>query len=102
RSLTDQAEPVEGMAERHRDLLLAYAGAHLRATSLGRELPWSVEVTDATGHPSDDGPRVRFRFVLRAPRGEASSSVRLDDDLVAHEVVSHHTAVYVRSDWATG
>lgn len=100
--LAREGEPIEGTVERHRDMLLAYAGAHLRATSGDRGRPWSVEVLDVTGHASDDGPRALFRFVLRAPEGEASSSIRLDDDIVAHEVISHYTTVFVRSDWAAG
>jgi hypothetical protein len=102
RPLGHGGEPAPARVHRHRDLLRAYAGAHLRVTSVSPERPWSVDVVDVTGQPSDDGPRALFRFVLRAPDGEASGSIRLDDDIVTHEIGSHSTTVHVRSDWAAG
>lgn len=102
RTLAEEGEPAESIARRHGDLLRAYAGSHLRARPAGGEEPWSVEVTDVRGHASDDGPRALFRFTLRSPHAEAAGSIQLHDDIVAHEVVSHYTAIYVRSDWAAG
>jgi hypothetical protein len=95
-------EPVAAAVQRHRDLLRAYAAAHLRVTSPGPDLPWSVDVVDVAGHTAEDGPRALFRFAARAPEGHASGSVRLDDDLVVHEIGSHYATVHVRSDWAAG
>lgn len=100
--LGHEGEPAPAVVQRHRDMLRAYARAHLRVTSVGPELPWSVDVVDVTGHASDDGPRALFRFVAHAPEGEASGSIRLDDDLVMHEVASHVATVHVRSDWSVG
>jgi hypothetical protein len=102
RPLGHEGEPAPAMVQRHRDMLRAYAGAHLRVTSVGPELPWSVEVVDVTGHASDDGPRALFHFVVHAPKGEASGSIRLDDDIVLHEVASHYTTVHVRSSFPAG
>jgi hypothetical protein len=53
RRLAEAGESPEGAVGRHRDLLRAYAGEHLRASSAGGGRPWGVEVTDVTGHPSD-------------------------------------------------
>src|SRR5262245_48181368 len=102
RPLGYEGEPAPEFVQRHRDMLRAYAGAHLRVTSVGAEQPWSVDVVDVTGHASDDGPRALFRFVAHPPEGEASGSIRLDDDIVTHEVASHYTTVHVRSDWSAG
>jgi len=82
-------------------MLRAYAAAHVRVTTEG-DAPWAASVTSVEGHASNDGPRARFRIALHAPRDEASRSVRIHADIVAHEVVSHYTMVYVRSDWAAG
>lgn len=100
--LGHEGEPAPAVVQRHRDMLRAYARAHLRVTSVGPGLPWSVDVVDVTGHASDDGPRALFRFVVHAPEGEASGSIRLDDDIVTHEIASHHTTVHVRSDGSAG
>jgi hypothetical protein len=61
-----------------------------------------VDVTDITGHVANDGPRVAFHYRALAPAGQTSISVRIHDDLVAHEVVSHYTQIFVRSDWSGG
>lgn len=99
--LVQEGEPPESVVDRHNALLRAYAGQHLHASSAGGR-PWGVELSDVSGHPSDDGPRALFRFTLRPPEGEASGSLQLHDDIVAHEVVSHYTTIYLRSDWAAG
>src|SRR5262249_20980073 len=102
RMLINEGESATDVVKRHSDSLRDYACAHLRATSADGDRPWIAEVLDVTGHSADDGPRARFRFALHAPEGEGSRSVRLHDDIVAHEVISHYTAIYVRSDWAAG
>jgi len=101
-TLWEEGARPEDIVGRHEEFLRTYAKAHVQATSIDGGHPWIVDVLDVTGHPADDGPRARFRFALRAPEGEASSSIHLHDDLVAHEVISHYTSVYVRSDWAAG
>ncbi|MDC0710404.1 HupE/UreJ family protein [Stigmatella sp. ncwal1] len=95
-------ESAADVVRRHSGLLRAYAGEHLRVTAVGGAQPWEVDVVEITGHASDDGPRALFRFEVRAPPGEASASVHLHDDIVAHEVVTHYTTVYLRSEWAAG
>ncbi|HEX4341025.1 MAG TPA: HupE/UreJ family protein [Polyangiaceae bacterium] len=102
RPLYDDGESPEDAVRNREAMLRAYGAEHLQATSLEGGAPWSVEVTGVTGHPSNDGPRALFRYELRAPHDDASGSVRLHDDLVTHEVVSHYTTVYVRTDWAAG
>lgn len=102
RRLVEPDETPEQTVHRQRELLRAYAARHLRVVSEGGSVPWQVRVLEVTGHAADDGPRARFRFALLATKGEASGSVRLVDDIVAHEVVSHYLTVYVRSDWAAG
>lgn len=102
RPLGHEGEPASALVQRHRDMLRAYARAHLRVTSVGSERPWSVDVVDVTGHASDDGPRALFVFAAHAPEGEASGSIRLDDDIVTHEIASHHATVHVRSGGSAG
>jgi hypothetical protein len=99
RRLAQPGEAAARLALRHEAALRAYAAAHMQARS---QAPWSVEVVDVAGHDAADGPRVRFRFVLRAPAGEAGRSLELRDDIVAHEVVSHYIVMYLRSDWSAG
>ena len=95
-------ETAESAVARHDALLRSYASQHLRAISSGSQVAWRVQVASLVGYSASDGPRATFRFVLTAPAGEASKSVDLHDDIVAHEVVSHYTMIYVRSDWAAG
>lgn len=102
RTLALPGESALAIVGRHADMLRAYAAAHLRASGAANALAWQVAVLDVSGHDAADGPRALFRFGLRAPAGDASGSLNLHDDIVAHEVVSHYTAVYVRSDWAAG
>lgn len=102
RRLAEEGESPEAIVRRHGELLRSYAGVHLRAMSVGSDAPWRAEVLAVTGHAAADGPRARFRFALRAPAGQASRSVRLHDAIVAHEVISHYTTIYLRSDWAVG
>jgi hypothetical protein len=101
-ALPQERESAANIVSGHEQLLRTYAGAHLRATSAPRNAVWSVAVVDVTGHDASDGPRALFHFVLHAPAGEAAHSLNLHDDIVAHEVVSHYTAMYVRSDWSAG
>jgi hypothetical protein len=91
-----------GVVRRHHEVLRAYAAQHLRVTAAGSQRPWEVEVVELTGHAAEDGPRAVFRFAVRAPKGEASASLHLHDDIISHEVISHYTTVYLRSDWASG
>jgi len=102
RQLVNAGESAAAAVLRQEALLREYAGQHVRATSVGSAQPWRSSVLEVSGHDADDGPRARFRFALAAPGGVAPGSIALHDDLVAHEVISHYTAVYVRSDWATG
>lgn len=88
--------PVPQEAVAGDEELRAYAELRLHAG------PWSVELVDVVGHPSADGPRARFRFVLHELLGDTSPSIVLRDDIVADEILSHYTMVYVRSDWAAG
>lgn len=101
-ALYREGESPEQMAVRLQSFLRAYAAKHIVFTSQNGKVRWPTQIQNATGHMADDGPRVRFYFRVHAPPGEASHSVRLHDDLIAHEVVSHYTHVYVRSDWAAG
>lgn len=99
------ARPSESPAEsvnRERAVLLGYAALHVRASSLPSGARWAVSGVTVTGHDAEDGPRALFSFVLHAPAAQAATSLQLHDDLVAHEVVSHYTTVFVRSDWAAG
>lgn len=95
-------EPAEHTVARHQALLARYAAQHLNASSATSGAPWQVAVQEVVGFPYKDGPRALFRFALTAPPGEAAASLVLNDDLVAHEVVTHYTLVYVKSDWAAG
>lgn len=101
RRLLEEGESPAQMLLREGSSLQTYALEHLSVVTQGKETPWAVEITRLTGHVAEDGARVVFRFVARAPHGEASTSVRIHDDLVAHEVVSHYTQIYVRHDWFT-
>jgi hypothetical protein len=101
-TLAREGDLAASVVNRHADNLRTYAAAHVQATSVPGARAWEVSVVDVTGHDASDGPRALFRFALRAPEGEASASLHLHDDLIAHEVVSHYIAVYVRSDWAVG
>jgi hypothetical protein len=92
---------AETVIAEHGDQLKRYAAEHLRMTAEdGRA--WRVEVHGLEPHEAADGPRVKFLFDLAAPQGAGPSSVRLYDDIVLHEVVSHYTTVYARRDWALG
>lgn len=102
RQLVAEGETPAATVGRLHDFLRAYASQHLQAFSVDDGSPWSVDVADVVGHDGADGPRATFRFALRAPPGKASGSVRIHDDLVAHEVVTHYTTVFVRTDWASG
>lgn len=99
-SLIKKGESPEQSVDRQRELLRAYAARHLTASSDSKS--WQTTVLDVRGHAADDGPRVLIRFALVAAEGTASRSLRLHDDLVTHEVVSHYLTVYVRSDWSQG
>ena len=66
------------------------------------EHPWSIDDVSVEGFDAEYGPRVRFRFHLRPPSSQSSASVRLEDDIIVHEVKSHYTVVYVRRDFSTG
>lgn len=101
-TLWTDGDSAEAVVRRHSASLREYAARHLRVTAAGSTRPWAVEVTGLTGHAAEDGPRAVFLFEVRAPPGEASASLLLQDDLIAHEVISHYTTVYLRSDWATG
>jgi hypothetical protein len=84
---------------RNRSLLLDYARAHVEARTAEGDRKWEVFVRDVRAHIASDGPRATFDIVMRAPSGDASSAFELRDDIVTHEVVSHHSAIFVRSDW---
>ncbi|HEX4407053.1 MAG TPA: HupE/UreJ family protein, partial [Polyangia bacterium] len=102
------AEPHESAAEivaRHAVRLRAYAATHVEATTVDGGRPWGTEVVGnvgIVGRDAADGPRAVFALALRPPHGDDARSVRLRDELVAREIVSHHTAIFLRSDWAGG
>lgn len=100
-TLAGDGETADSIVAHHEALLREYAAAHVQARSAGGAA-WTTTATRVTGIAADDGPRALFSIALRAPPGEASSSLELHDDVVAHEVISHYTTVYVRSDWANG
>jgi hypothetical protein len=105
RPLGASGEPAAVSVTRHAALLRDYAAAHLWASSApaaGGEAIWQPSVRRVTGHEASDGPRVQFSADLAAPFGRASGSIVLHNEIVAHEVISHYTHVYVRSDWARG
>lgn len=101
-TLAKEGETPAAMVLRHQAQLLAYVAPHLRAASVSDGAAWRVEVLEVVGHASDDGPRARFRFALHAPAPSSGLSVALHDEIVTHEVISHYTMVYVRSDFAAG
>ena len=102
RTIHVEGQATDDSIRRLEPVLRPYAAAHVGAVSVDGERPWSVTVLDVTGHDASDGPRALFRFALRAPDVASGGAVRLHDDLVAHEVISHTTTVFVRSDWAVG
>jgi hydrogenase/urease accessory protein HupE len=103
RPLLAEGEAPEQLAVRQRVALLDYARQHLGMTSVAKRRVWHVEAVDVVGHTAADGPRLRFSFKLHAPAGKrAVSAVQLHDDMITHEVMSHYTTVYVRSDWTSG
>lgn len=95
--LVRPGEDLTVALERSRALLFDYALHHIHASASGQA--WDVEVRDVRAHRASDGPRAIFQVLLRAPGGEVPGSFELHDDLVTHEVMSHHAAVFVRSDW---
>lgn len=100
--LLEEGESPEQMLLRRGSFLRTYAQEHLGIRGISPNTSWAMEVTDLTGYVANDGPRVVFHYRAVAPSGQTSSSVRIHDDLVVHEVVSHYTQMYVRSDWSTG
>lgn len=97
-----EASPTaKAVIDAHGDALKRYAAEHVRAKAEdGRA--WRIEIRSLEANEATDGPRVKFIFALIPPTGAESDSVRLYDDLVIHEVVSHHATVYTRRDWALG
>lgn len=100
--LLKEAESAEQVVVRHAPMLYRYATEHVFATAAGSGERWPARVLAVHGYAASDGARVRFQLALSAPQGQASGSLVLHDDMVAHEVVSHYIHVYVRSDWASG
>jgi hypothetical protein len=102
RTLMLEVEPAQVMVSRQHDLLRRYAAMHVQMSNAGTAAPWQTRVLSVSGRDASDGPRATFVIELEAPHGVAHGDVVLHDDIVSHEVVSHYTRVYVRSDWATG
>lgn len=100
RDLLRPGDSAEAMVTRERASLLEYGGRHLALWSAKGD--WTVEPTEVTGHASEDGPRVTFHFTARPPAGNEPEPVTVHDEIVAHEVISHYSQIYVRSDWAAG
>lgn len=100
--LIEPNESAERAVERHAALLRRYAAEHVRVVAQGGSATWTAITQALEGHASSDGPRARFHLRLEAPASDAAKSVAVHDDIVTHEVVSHYTLVYVRSDWNSG
>lgn len=102
RRLVQDGEPAASAVQRHAELLGAYAASHIGASSVDGGQAWQVTLRGVSGQAAADGPRALFVFELSAPPNGGASTLRLHDDVVAHQVVSHYTSVYVRSDWESG
>ena len=90
------------IAPAHAAALQDYARQHLQMYAIPSEYPWSIDDVSVESFDAEYGPRVRFRFHLRPPSSQSSASVRLEDDIIVHEVKSHYTVIYVRRDFSTG
>lgn len=93
---------TERMLIEHRAELRDYLTEHVHVQSLVSKRAWSVGKPSVDAYVAEDGPRVKFKIEIDAPPGEASSSILLFDDIVSHEVMSHHTTLMARRDWAAG
>jgi hypothetical protein len=100
--LMEKGESAERSVQRHALLLRNYVAAHVRASSLASQRAWSVSVASVTGRGKESDPRAVFRIELRAPKGEVADSLKLHDDVITHEISTHYTALYLRSDWSAG
>lgn len=103
RAVVREGETARRTVEREAPFLRDYVRAHVRLSQEGVEL-WEMTALDLDGKDSTDGPELHFVAGFRAPRGvaEPGRNVKLVDDVVAHEVVTHYLSVYVRSDWSRG
>lgn len=101
RRLIEPGESPAAAVARSRALLRAYAASLVGITPSSGGAPWSVEVDEVRGHDADDGPRATF--LIRFDDVEGSNGpLRLHDAIVADEVVTHRTTVFLRGDWLHG
>jgi hypothetical protein len=103
RPVVREGETARQSVAREAAFLRDYVRAHVGLSQEGGRA-WEVSSIDLDGKETADGPALRFVMSFRAPGGvlEPGRNVRLTDDVVAHEVVTHYLSVYVRSDWSGG
>ena len=95
-------DPLRVVA-RHDTELRAYVGAHLHAFAPdGRA--WTTRIDSLEVVPAADASPVDLRVHLRLvpPSGAPSRRLRLDYDVINHEVRTHAALVFARSDWRNG
>jgi hypothetical protein len=80
-----------------------YVRAHVKLRAEGGA-QWLVDSVEVDGQERADGPELRFVMQFRAPGGtfDPDCDLSLVDDVVIHEVVTHHLAIYLRSNWSQG
>lgn len=103
RPIVREGEAARQSVEREAPFLREYVRAHVRLSQVGAPA-WESTSIELAGKESTDGPALHFFMSFRAPGGvlESGRALRLVDDVVAHEVVTHYLSVYVRSDWSEG
>ena len=103
RAVVREGETARQSVERESAFLREYVRAHVALSQEGARA-WEISSLELDGKESTDGPALHFFMSFRAPGGvlEPGRNVKLVDDVVAHEVVTHYLSVYVRSDWSEG
>lgn len=103
RAILRPGESTRQSVDREASFLRDYVRAHVRISQPGSE-DWELSSLDLEGVDPKQGPELHVVIKFRAPRGslDAGRSVRLLDEVVAHEVVTHYLSVYLRSDWSAG
>ena len=94
--------PFDSLVTRHQSAIKAYLLAHLQPTQRGTAKRWQVALTKLALQPDEIAPRLIASLVLSPPSGGSDAAVDFHYDVISHEVRSHYSYVYVRSDWNAG
>ena len=95
------APDASAMLGPERARVATYLLDHVQATSLA-DAPWSVQLVSLGRATLDGTDDLVVQLALRPPPGVPADVVRLHDDAIIRELVTHSALVSVRTDWRSG